>query len=484
MQSQDWLEIQAERIPDKPAVISSRGTITYKQLYSFAGEIADAMSERGIKNGTHVGIVSVNSVEYVLCIHALLLLKAVIVPVNVRLLRHEMIDQIRFADCEFLITEDAWESEERIKQLQYFTFNDLKTSRSTSEFSSHAISPKKVCLLMYTSGTSGEPKCVMHSRHSLFYNALASKIRLQTVSTDSWLLALPIYHIGGFSIVIRSLVYGIPIIIPSGFQTDDIKNSIYQCDPAIVSLVPTMLQRLLDDDAKPNPSHKTILLGGGVISVQLVEEAQHMGWNITTTYGTTETGSQIATLDSNSPCTFGTVGRALPFSKIKIVDVSGKTIPVGTSGEIVVNTPSLMEGYYKNKEITERVLQNGWYSTGDDGYLTKEGCLTISSRRSDLIVSGGENINPVEVENVLSGHPDIRDVCVVPYTDTEWGEVPAAVIVSNKDAVTLESIKQFLMGKIASYKIPKKVFLRDVLPYTSTGKLQRDLVRRECTRIG
>jgi len=474
-----WLRIHAESNPDTLALIAGNRHLTYGQLYGEALQLAGSLSKKGIKSGVHVALAGNNSDQYVLLLHALILSGAVVVPVNIRLTAEDIEHQISFADCEHILIDDDMQITIRPRNISQHKFSEITSDSSDAPGTLFEKSHTDTLLLMFTSGTSGSPKCVELTYENIFYNALGTKLRLQITEEDSWLLSLPLYHIGGFSIVIRTCIYGITLLIPESLETKDIKAAIYEQDPAFISLVPTMMKRLLENNVKPNNLHKAILLGGGPIPGDLIDTCEKYGWEIATTYGTTETGSQIATRHPDAAAGRGSAGQPLPFTAIRIIDKEGHEVSAGTEGEITAATPSCMRGYYKQDELTAEVIQDGWYHTGDYGYVMEDSNLYVVSRRNDIIVSGGENINPVEVEHVLRDHPGIQDVCVIPYSDPEWGEVPAVVIVPVDEGVSLESIKQFLTGKIASFKIPKKIFYVEEIPYTQTGKIQRELIRKQ-----
>ncbi len=476
-----WLRIHAESNPGAVALIAGNRHLTYGQLYDKALRLAGSLSKKGIKPGMHVALAGNNSDQYVLLLHALILLGAVVVPVNIRLTAEDIENQISFADCEHILIDDDMQFTILTQNISQHKFSEITPDSSDTSGISFERLQSDTLLLMFTSGTSGSPKCVELTYANIFYNALGTKLRLQFTEDDSWLLSLPLYHIGGFSIVLRTCIYGIPLLIPEGLESKDIKAAIDEQDPAFISLVPTMMKRLLENNVKPNNLHKAILLGGGPIPGGLVDACEKYGWKIATTYGTTETGSQIATRHPDAVAQKESAGQPLPFTSIRIIDKQGDEVSAGTEGEIIVATPSCMKGYYKQDDLTAEVIHDGWYHTGDYGYVTEDSYLYVVSRRSDIIVSGGENINPVEVEYVLRDHSGIQDVCVIPYSDPEWGEVPVAVIVPVDEAVSLESIKQFLTGKIASFKIPKKIFYFEEIPYTQTGKIQRELIRKQIT---
>lgn len=479
---QPWLAVQAEKIPDDIAIISEYRKLTFHRLYDEACRLASFLNDRGVSAGSHVSVISKNSESYVLLLHALLLLRAVIVPLNIRLTAEEIAEQIAFTDCGFVIVDNDVSSLSLTDDISLIGISDIFQPQNDVLYRPNDILLDESFLFMFTSGTSDTPKCVELTYQNVFYNALASKLRLRITENDSWLLSLPLYHIGGFSIIVRSVICGIPVIIPASLKSEDIMRAINDQDPSIMSLVPTMMQRLIEKGAVPNPSHRTVLLGGGPIPDNLLERCIKAGWNISPTYGATETGSQIATLYSDKPNNKNSAGQAVPFTKVQIVDQNGKDSGPSQEGEIAVKSVSLMKGYYKQEEITGQVIRNGWFFTGDYGYLDVNGNLFVKSRRSDLIVSGGENINPLEVEEVLRKHPAIRDVCVFPFTDNEWGEIVAAAVVIRYDNITSEDIKHFLSDKLALYKIPKKIFLTETLPYSEHGKLKRRKIREQFER--
>jgi len=476
--SRPWLAIQAEKNPHNQAIISDEKKLTFKELLTEAGRIASKLQKHGITSGSHVGVASPNSVSSVLLVHALLLLKAIMVPVHIRQTKEEMMRQLMFTDCTHIIVSDDVAFSDAYKKLKILRLTELVYNEADFPDIQRGPRFRDSVLLMFTSGTSGNPKCVELTYGNVFYNALGTKIRLQITHSDSWLLSLPLYHIGGFSIIVRAVIFGIPVIIPACPDTDDIIDAIGKYNPSIVSFVPTVMQRLLEKGVKPNSRHKAVLLGGGVITEAVLGQSSDRGWNIAATYGTTETGSQIATVFPDNKKYRGSVGKPMPFTQVRIVDETGVETETGEEGEITVRTPSLMKGYYKRNEMSMNAIRNDWYFTGDHGYVSSDGYLYVVSRRTDLIVSGGENINPYEIEELLREYPGIDDASIVPKSDPIWGEIVVAVVVTNEKSITLDTVKDYLSGKIASFKIPKKLYFFDSIPYTETGKINRAEVRK------
>lgn len=482
MSSVNWLAIRSSHNGASPAVFGDGKLFTYEQLSELARGYAAVLHGKGIGAGSHVAVVAHNSLKYVVLIHALILSRAVIVPISTRLTSEEMIRNITYADCTHVLVEDGIQLPVSQPKPSVLNFSDIIPTKGNRMQPVSEGSVEDTLVLMFTSGTTGEPKCVELTYRNFLFSAIGTKLRLNITEHDRWLLSLPVYHIGGFSIVIRSLLYGSSVIVPDSLETENVAQAVLRYDPMLISFVPTLMRRMVEFGIRPNPSQKAILIGGGPVDEALIAEWTQLGWRIAPTYGSTETCSQVATLHPEDKNGQGSAGMALPCTKIEIRDERGFPVGFGSEGEIVVRSPAVMRGYYKQEALTRRVLRDGWYHTGDYGVIErKERYLRVIARRSDLIISGGENVNPLEVEIALRSHRGVRDVCVFPLPDQEWGQVVAAAIVGDK-AITPSAIKEFLQGKIAAYKIPKKVFFIDELPYDPDGKLRRDSVRRTFQR--
>jgi O-succinylbenzoic acid--CoA ligase len=283
------------------------------------------------------------------------------------------------------------------------------------------------------------------------------------------------------AIVLRSCLYGTAVVLHDGFSPERIARDLPEQRVTLLSLVPTMLHRLIPV-AKPqlgNP--RAVLLGGGAASPQLVRRALEAGWPICTTYGMSETASQVATATPEAVrAKPGSVGKALLFTGVTILDEQGERLPPGEIGEICVSGPTVMQGYYRGLEQEQAALSQGRWRTGDMGYLDEQGDLWVVQRRVDLIVSGGENVYPSEVENLLVQHPAIKEACVVGVQEATWGQVVAAALLLEDGAdVSEEEITSFCREHLAGYKIPRRVAFFESLPRTASGKVKRDQVRRQ-----
>jgi O-succinylbenzoic acid--CoA ligase len=289
---------------------------------------------------------------------------------------------------------------------------------------------------------------------------------------------MPLYHIGGLAIVLRSALYGTSVVLHSDFDARAVLHSLQHDRISTVSLVPTMLARLLDasGDAQFPTSLRFVLLGGGPIPMDLVLRARRARVPIAASYGLTEAASQVATLaPAEDEAHLGSVGQALPGVELRIVDENGRDQPAEVAGEIRVRAAQVMSGYLNLPEQTARTLEAGWLHTGDIGTLSTEGYLTLLDRRSDLIVSGGENVYPAEVEAVLLCHPDVAAAAVVGRSDPSWGQVVHAFVVPRAArAASAEELIAHCRSRLAGFKLPRVIELVTSLPQAKPGRLRRE----------
>jgi O-succinylbenzoic acid--CoA ligase len=285
--------------------------------------------------------------------------------------------------------------------------------------------------------------------------------------------------VGGLAIAWRSVINGTKITLLPKFDEQEVLTAIASEQVTLISLVPTMLTRLLNHPQWQNLQKlRAILLGGAPASPELIEQCLQLNLPIMPTYGMTETASQITTLLPHEVTTKrGSSGLPLFGNQLRIVDDQQQDLEVGAIGQILVQGASVMNGYLHQ---SENAIQDGWLHTGDLGYCDRNGYLYVVSRRSDLIISGGENIYPTEIEAILLTHPAIAEACVIGICDREWGQIVAAAIVT-KTQLSLQEIRSFCEQKsLARYKLPKSIYIWKTLPKTASGKLLRQEI---CDRI-
>ncbi|OAQ53871.1 hypothetical protein HTG_06280 [Natrinema mahii] len=342
-------------------------------------------------------------------------------------------------------------------------------------------------LLMFTSGTSGEPKAVRLTLGNLVASATASAFRLGVLPADRWLCCLPMYHMGGLAPIVRSTLYGTAAVIQRAFDPRDTARVVDESDITGVSLVPTMCKRLLEAGWEPPESLRFVLLGGAPASRELLERCRERGVPAHPTYGMTETASQIATATPAETATHeGTVGRPLAGTEVTVVDEDGTALQPGEQGELVVSGPTVMPGYLDADETAAAFDDHGLH-TGDVGYRDTGGRLWVLNRRSDRIVTGGENVDPGEVVAALRTHPAVDDAAVVGLSDPEWGERVAALVVPEAGAAgSLEpaSLLAHCDERLAGFKRPKTIGVTDALPRTASGTVDREAVRERLRADG
>lgn len=474
-----WLTKQAELLPDGIAVELDDGKrITFKQLRENSENYAKKLASIGVKERTHVGVLSDNRLEMIYTIHALSYLGAVGVLLNTRLTDEELNYQLKDAETG-LIIHDHEQALRKLDVTERYSFKEVEEMSRTEASLKKEIRLDDVFTIIYTSGTTGFPKGVIHTYGNHWWSAIASALNLGLHKNDKWLISLPLFHVSGLATLIKSSIYGMPIYLMNKFDEKQVHHAIMTKGITIVSVVTVMLQRLLAELGDQRyPDHlRSFLLGGGPAPKILLEEAKQKAVPVFQSYGMTETSSQIVTLSAKDALEkIGSAGKPLLPAQVKIVNKASDGI-----GEIIVKGPMVTNGYYKKTEANEKSFKNGWLYTGDLGYLDEEGFLYVVDRRTDLIISGGENIYPAEIEDVLQKMPQIKEAGVIGKKDAEWGEVPIAFVVSNSP-VTEEEILTFSAKYLAKYKLPKEIYFLEELPRNASNKLVKNRLNQKIQR--
>ena len=532
----DWLKAQAGSRPQALALLFGNQTWTYRELDAWVDEWCGRVASLGLTVGDRLGLCLPNTPETVALVHAAARLGLILVPLNTRLTERELAWQVEQTGCKAVISEQWTVNSEQLavsseqlavnsEQLAVsseqspvsglhsphspftihhspFTINQL-WSLPPIPFSPAPFSLDNLQAIVFTSGTTGQPKGAMLTFGNHFWSAAASAFRLGVLPDDRWLTCLPLYHVGGQAILFRSALYGTAVVLQQGFDPERINAILDNDQITLVSLVPTMLHRLLETRTHWPESLRLILLGGAAAEPSLIHRAnalERVGeWAsgrvntrnselgtrnsalVAPTYGLSEAASQIATLlPAEAQAKPGSVGKPLLFTTVRIADEQGQTLPSGEIGEVVIKGPTVMQGYWQNPEATAQTIRDGELFTGDLGYLDGDGDLWLVQRRSDLIVTGGENVYPAEVENVLKQHPAVAAACVVGIPDPQWGQQVAALIVLRSGpSPTPEQLVTFARQYLAGYKIPRHIQFTDSLPQTASGKIERHAIQRQ-----
>ncbi|MDR7429156.1 MAG: o-succinylbenzoate--CoA ligase [Armatimonadota bacterium] len=472
--------------PARPAVRWAGGVLSYGELDRRQRATACRLAGLGVTKGARVALLLRNGVPFVVLVGALARLGAVCVPLHVRLAGPEL--RWRLEDCapQLLLTEPelqdlaaeaGWKQTVCVDPEHPELLPDARPEpvRLQDRYPGAAVQG-----ILYTSATTGEPKGAQLTFANHFWNALYSNLHLGCGPEGGWLVVLPLYHVGGLAVLWRAALSGSVVVLHDRFDPDAFNHEV-DLGVAYTSLVPTMLDRVLQSRAaRPVPaSLRAVLLGGGPVPAELVVQAARRGWPVAPTYGLTEAASQVATLHP-------AVALYRPDSAGR--PLLGVEVRAGRSaqepGEILVRGPTVMKGYFRRPEATARTLRGGWLHTGDVGYVDPEGHLHVLDRREDLIVTGGENVYPAEVEAVLRAHPAVAEAAVVGLPDPQWGQqVVGFVRVRPGMVADPQELVTFCRARLAGFKVPRRVWIIDRLPRAGLDKVSRRRLRELAAQL-
>lgn len=447
---------------DLIAVRTLTKKISYKELFNSAEELSSRLSLLDDSTNPFVPILSSNNSDFIKIIIALWNNGFIPVPINTRWTEKEIESLVVRHKFDLFFYQNTFFDKIKNLSIKKFSFDELFSLPAKEKNATD----NDEALVIFTSGSTGEPKGVVHTFNSLANSTINGAEILNQNISDRWLASLPFYHIGGFQIICRALSNGCEILISDDLETDSLKNIIEHFKPTHISLVSTQLQRLIEFNTSLNNSLKLTLVGGGFSEDELILKADEIGWNPIRVYGSSETASFI---------TSATAGEIRSYPKTVGKPVKNTKIKLSNEDEILISTTSLFSYYLNHPEETTAKLKNGFYHSGDLGKIEGE-YLFIEARRNDLIITGGENVNPYEVEKALIEIPGIKEACVFPIEDNEWGQIVACSIVVSKQ-LTEEEIKRELKKELAAFKIPKIFYFVSELPKTSMGKIEREKIR-------
>ena len=491
----DWLSARASAAPDDTALVhaSSDETWTFADLDTEVTGLAGRLSSLGVDESDHLAVVMGAGVAYVRLIHAAMRLGATLVPLDDRATPRELRGALETADATALVC-DA-DTEERAVEAAAAEAGGSGVpvasvdSPSDPEVASVAdadpvpVDPADwklddTLVLLFTSGTTGDPKAVTLQMRNVLASAVSSAFRLGLRRDDRWLVSLSLHHTGGITPVYRMPLYGMAVVLCEEFEAGTTADCIEAHDATAVSLVPTMLRRMLESRGTLADSLRVVLLGGAPASEELIDRCRNYSVPVFPTYGMTETASQIATAGPEEAFDHpGTVGRPLLWTELTVVG-DDDPAPAGETGEFVVSGPTVTPGYYGDPEATEAAFGPHGLRTADVGYRDEDGRLYVLNRRDDRILTGGENVDPGEVATVLRDHPDVRDAAVVGLDDPEWGERVSALVVPEGDAAPeRDELDAHCRERLAAFKVPKSVVFAEALPRTVSGTVDREAVR-------
>ncbi|WP_246941485.1 o-succinylbenzoate--CoA ligase [Bacillus pinisoli] len=473
----NWLMQRAYLTPNRVAIKVGDREITFEELHNQVLQTARRLYSLGIHKGTKVGLLSNNSMEMIELIHAIKYVGGITVLLNTRLTSQEISWQLEDSGATYLFAESSLSTKvDNGNNIQIISFDALYDIEPCTEAEiQQEFSLLEYDTIMYTSGTTGRPKGVLHTYGNHYWSAIGSALNLGIHQNDSWLACVPFFHVSGLSILMRSVIYGMKVVILEQFSPSIVNRMIIKENISMISVVSTMLFQMVEHLEHENlhyaDSLRCVLLGGGPAPKSLLEKSKSLNIPVFQTYGMTETASQLVTLSPEySLSKLGSAGKPLFHSQVRIIN-EGKEQPPFQPGEIVVKGPTVTSGYYNRMEATKESIKEGWLYTGDIGYLDEEGFLFVLDRRKDLIISGGENIYPAEIEGVLLSHTNVKEAGVIGIEDEKWGQVPVAFVVG--DQLTYEELEKYCLDQLAKYKVPRSFYFVQELPRNATNKLQR-----------
>jgi O-succinylbenzoic acid--CoA ligase len=442
-----WLARAAAVRPGHTALHTPAASVSYAELLAAARVGAGELLDRGARPGARVGIALPAGLAFAQALHACLLLGAVAVPIDVRCSAAE---RERLADGAVVLLEEP--------------LARTQGSRGTTAGSDPAgfqHDLRASAVVIHTSGTSSSPRPVELTYGNFLWSALGSAVALGLQPRERWLCVLPVSHVGGVSILLRSAIYATTAVVHERFETDRVLHALGEQQVTLVSLVATTLARLLDAGLHKPPALRCALTGGGPVPAALLQRARSAEVPVSLTYGLTEACSQVTTTP------VAALGHEGPLAGPPLFCTR---VRCATDGEIMVAGPTVARASHD---------RDGWLHTGDLGAVDEDGRLRVTGRKGDTIVTGGENVAPGEVEAVLEAHPDVLEAGVVGLPDPRWGEAVTAIVVGRPGrALDGEALRAHCARTLAPYKVPKQVLLRGrPLPRTSSGKLLRRELR-------
>lgn len=466
----DWLHVRAQATPNALALVAGDDRLTFAELDRSVSIMAGGLQALSVQPAQRVALLMRNGLGMATLIHAVSRAGATLVLLNIRLTPAEVAWQCRDAQVNVLLYDESNASSALAVAAELPNLNVVAAEavpKGTQAAPGHydLAAPHSI---IYTSGTTGQPKGAVLTFGNHWWNAIGSALNLGLQPNDCWLAILPLFHVGGLAILLRGIIYGHTVIVHESFEPAVVNAAIDGQGVTIVSMVAVTLQRTLENRSGRSfpPALRCVLLGGGPAPKPLLEECARLHVPVVQTYGLTESASQVATLSpADALRKLGSAGKPLLPLELKIDGA-------GPSGEILVRGPSITVGYLDRPEANARAFKDGWFHTGDLGYLDDEGYLYVLDRRDDLIISGGENVYPAEIEGVLKGHPAIADVGVVGIPDEQWGQVPVAYVVSRRPVAAPE-LAAYCEGRLARYKRPSRYVFVPELPRNAAGKLLR-----------
>ena len=491
-----WIERHAAFDPARTAIRSEQRTLTYAEFAERIRAMARGLKHGlGVGRGDRVAFLGYNHPDFLTLLFACARLGVMMVPLNWRLATAENAYILRNAGVETVLATAAFAAEaqrlaEVVAGVRLVAVDGERPGMvaldellgTGGDAGNPHVDLGNPLLVVYTSGTTGRPKGAVLRQEALFWNALNAAHMHDLTSRDHVLTVLPLFHVGGLNIQTTPALHaGAEVTLLDRFDAGRTLEAIARLRPTLTVLVPATMRALIEHpqwEATDLSCLRMIACGSQVVPRPLLDAFNDRGVPAAQVYGSTET-CPIAVYQraGDALAKPGATGKVALHAELRLIDRQGREVPPGEPGEVLVRGPNVMFEYWGDEAATRQALVEGWLHTGDIGYLDAEGDLWIVDRKKDVVISGGENIYPAELEAVLHEHRGIRDAVVVGRPDTRWGEVPVAVVVRGDPGLTEEAVLALFEGRLARFKHPRAVVFMDELPRNAMGKVLKYRVR-------
>ncbi|GAB2655308.1 long-chain fatty acid--CoA ligase [Gordonia jinhuaensis] len=500
MELGSWISRRAAIGPDRPAVTYGDSTLTFADFQHRIDCLAAELAAGGISAGDRVAYLGPNHPAFLTTLFACARVGATFVPLNFRLTAPEIayiLDDCGaltlIADAALAPTVDQIRDQTPVRRFialgdvdGWENYDDLLARAQPIADPAHP-APEDVAVIMYTSGTTGRPKGAMLSHGNLFWNNVNSLLSFDTLSTDITYVSAPLFHIGGLNVTtLVTLQKGGHVVLAPGFDPAAALSAIETHRITTMFGVPAMflfMSQVPQFQTADLSSLRYLMCGGAPVPEPLMRKYADRGVTFAQGYGLTETAPLALVMGiDESDRKIGAAGnKVLPLSDVRLVDADNAEVPPGQPGEVCVRGPQVMTGYWKNPGATESAIDSeGWFHTGDVGRQDDDGYIYVVDRLKDMVISGGENVYPAEVESVLYSHPAVAEVAILGVPDDKWGQAVTAVVATVPgESVTLDELRDFAAATLARYKLPLRVEFVDALPRNPSGKVLKYRLREQ-----
>lgn len=495
-----WIDKRAHISPKRTALVGENYKLSYQEMASNINQIANTLYEKyQARKGDRIAILSGNNIEYFQLLFAIAKLGCIAVPLNIRLSKKELEFQLKDSQTSVLITSQEYHdmgkqlinstSITHFISLEEFIVNQNQENTylpyQPTIYDQTDVEGSTPFVIVYTSGTTGRPKGAVLTQENMYWNAINNILSIDITSYDRILTILPLFHIGGTGLfAFPALLAGGTVIIPNQFNPEQALRLIEEEKITIMMGVPTIFDSLRKskDISKTDLSSIRWMYSGGAPSPhELINYYLDKGIPFGQGYGMTETSPTVfMLLKEDYKNKIGSIGKPAPFVDIRIVDSQGDDVGEEEVGELIFKGPNVLKEYWNLPSATEKSFKDGWFYSGDLGKRDSEGFIYIAGRKKDMIISGGENIYPLEVEQTIGEHPAVEEVAVIGVPDEKWGEVPLAIIsVKEGQNLSQQELIEFSLSRLAKYKIPKHIEFVSALPKNATGKIDKASLKQK-----